>query len=79
MNKDGKSAGGALPTALRTKYELPDMSVGDSRRSDPLERYSWPFALDHLRRVRVPSTPVKCQSNEKMRQNRPALCYDDTM
>ena len=43
MNKDDKPAdGAALPTLPRTEYELPDLSVGDTRRPDPLDEFSWP-------------------------------------
>ena len=31
-----------LETPHRTGYILPDLSVGDPDRRDPLEQYSWP-------------------------------------
>lgn len=42
MNKDSKSADSALPPVPKAKYELPDNSVGDTRRPDLIERFSWP-------------------------------------
>ncbi len=30
-----------LASPPQAEYKLPDPSVGDSRRPDPLERYSW--------------------------------------
>ena len=32
----------ALDTSPRAGYELPDLSIGDANRQDPMERYSWP-------------------------------------
>jgi len=31
-----------LETPPQTAYSLPDLSVGDPARRDPLEQYSWP-------------------------------------
>ena len=42
MNEGGKSTENTLRPVSNPKYELPDFSVGDAGRPDPLEQYSWP-------------------------------------
>ena len=35
-------------SATRSRYRLPDMSVGDSKGPDPLEAYSWQDLRDMI-------------------------------